>query len=160
VTTRVRPARADDVAAVAVLEVELFEADAWSEAAVCEDLTGSRRRAVVAVDDETVVGYALLLDTGEAADLLRIGVAPSYRRQGLGGDLLDALGPSAYDRLLLEVRADDARAHGFYRARGFTEVGRRHRYYADGADAVVLELRSRRSSPETNVWPCRKPSRS
>ena len=42
------------------------------------------------------------------------------------------------DRLLLEVREDNHVACAFYAARGFTEIDRRPRYYADGTTAVIL----------------------
>jgi ribosomal protein S18 acetylase RimI-like enzyme len=38
----------------------------------------------------------------------------------------------------LEVRADNAGALALYHAHGFLEAGRRPRYYADGADAVLM----------------------
>ena len=41
-------------------------------------------------------------------------------------------------RVLLEVRAGNPAARGFYRAQGFREVGRRPAYYTDGEDAVLL----------------------
>ena len=42
------------------------------------------------------------------------------------------------DRLLLEVREDNAGALAFYEDQGFSEIDRRRRYYRDGATAVVL----------------------
>ena len=130
-----RPATADDVAAVTALEAELFGPDAWSAASVAEELTGERRTAVVAVDPE-VVGYAVTL-ASDVVDLHRIGVAATYRRTGLAHRLLAAV--SAGDRMLLEVSDRNAGALAFYAAEGFTEIGRRRRYYRDGADAVVME---------------------
>jgi ribosomal-protein-alanine N-acetyltransferase len=44
------------------------------------------------------------------------------------------------DRLLLEVREDNAGALSFYAARGFVEVDRRPRYYRDGTTAVVMRF--------------------
>jgi ribosomal-protein-alanine N-acetyltransferase len=44
------------------------------------------------------------------------------------------------DRLLLEVREDNAGALAFYAAAGFVEIDRRPRYYRDGATAAVLRL--------------------
>jgi ribosomal-protein-alanine N-acetyltransferase len=40
--------------------------------------------------------------------------------------------------MTLEVAAENSAALGLYRALGFSRVGRRPRYYADGGDAVVL----------------------
>jgi ribosomal-protein-alanine N-acetyltransferase len=46
----------------------------------------------------------------------------------------------AADRLLLEVREDNAGAIAFYESQGFVEIARRRLYYRDGATAVVLSL--------------------
>ena len=42
------------------------------------------------------------------------------------------------DRMLIEVRADNADALAFYAAKDFVEIDRRPRYYSDGSDAVIL----------------------
>ena len=137
-----RKATADDVAAVVELERLLFGVDAWSEAQVREELTGSRRRAWVARDP--VVGYAVTLATGDVVDLQRIAVHPDHQRQGLARELLGAaLGAARHDRgdrMLLEVGAANTAALAFYAAAGFTEIDRRRRYYRDGTDAVVMRL--------------------
>jgi ribosomal-protein-alanine N-acetyltransferase len=132
-----RPATGDDVAAVHALEVQLFGADAWSAAAVREELTGPRRTAVVACDP-VVVGYAIAVASGEVQDLQRVAVHPSHRRRGLARDLLRAVSPGT-GRMLLEVSAANAAAVAFYEAEGFTEIARRRRYYRDGSDAIVME---------------------
>ena len=49
-----------------------------------------------------------------------------------------AVAGGGVDRMLLEVRTDNAGAMAFYAARGFVEVDRRPRYYRDGATAAVL----------------------
>ena len=54
------------------------------------------------------------------------------------------------ERVVLEVREDNAGALAFYSARGFTELARRLRYYRDGATAVVLELPL--TGPDVKVW--------
>ncbi|HET8995878.1 MAG TPA: ribosomal-protein-alanine acetyltransferase, partial [Acetobacteraceae bacterium] len=42
--------------------------------------------------------------------------------------------------LTLEVAVDNAAARRLYESTGFTQVGRRKRYYADGSDALVLQV--------------------
>ncbi len=133
---RLRPATEDDVAAVTVLEADLFGVDAWSEESVREELTGLRRVAVVACDPDPV-GYAVVLASGDVADLQRIAVRPSHRRRGLARELLAAVAPDGM-RLLLEVSAANDAALAFYAAEGFEAIDRRRRYYRDGSDAVVL----------------------
>ena len=138
--TRVRPATAADVDAVAALEAAVFGADAWSRAAVAEELTGPGRHGLVAVDgDATVWGYLVVLVAGDVADLQRVAVAPRLRRQGVASALLAACEVGACARMLLEVRADNAAALAFYARHRFAEIARRRRYYADGTDAVVMQ---------------------
>ena len=66
----------------------------------------------------------------------------THRRAGVASALLDEVlalaAAGGADRVLLEVREDNADALAFYAARGFVEVDRRRRYYRDGATAVVL----------------------
>ena len=140
----VRPATGADVPVVARLERDNLGVDAWSEALVAEGVTGALPTIhyLVAEADGAVVGHAVASVVADIAELQRIAVDPPHRRTGLASALLDAVvdlarGAGA-DRLLLEVREDNAGALAFYAARGFVEVDRRRRYYRDGATAVVL----------------------
>jgi ribosomal-protein-alanine N-acetyltransferase len=140
-----RAATSDDVGAVHALEAEVFALDAWSEESVREELTGPRRRALVACHPE-VVGYVVTAVAGDVLDLQRIAVHPAHRRRGLARELLAAaLAEPGHGvrRVLLEVGAGNPAALAFYAAAGFTEIDRRRRYYRDGSDAVVMERRLR-----------------
>ena len=80
---------------------------------------------------------------GVAADVLTIAVRESHWGMGIGSALLDALIQAARERdcaeVFLEVRADNPRAHGLYRRRGFEEIGVRRGYYQpSGTDAIVM----------------------
>jgi ribosomal-protein-alanine N-acetyltransferase len=54
--------------------------------------------------------------------------------------------------MFLEVSERNAAARALYAAAGFAEVGRRRRYYADGADALVLrrDLTGGTGTPPSN----------
>ncbi|HEV7876219.1 MAG TPA: GNAT family N-acetyltransferase, partial [Nocardioides sp.] len=99
---------------------------------------------LVAEVDGEVVGYAAASIVADIAELQRIAVDAGHRRGGLATELVRAIRQRAQDagadRLLLEVREDNAGALAFYTAAGFGEVARRRRYYRDGATAVVLGL--------------------
>ncbi|ABL83162.1 MULTISPECIES: GNAT family N-acetyltransferase [unclassified Nocardioides] len=146
----VRPATAEDAAAIAALERDNLGADAWSPALVQEGVAGNLPTVaylVAEVDGDAgpqVVGHAATSVVADIAELQRIAVDPAHRRTGVATELLDAAVAAARaggaDRLLLEVREDNAGALAFYAARGFVEVDRRRRYYRDGATAVVLRL--------------------
>lgn len=142
--TTVRPATSDDLDAVVTLEADNLGADAWSEHLLAEGLTGRLPTIhyLVAEVDGSVVGHAVTSLAGDIAELQRISVTPSARRTGVASALLDASVATATgaDRMLLEVRADNADALAFYAARGFVEVDRRPKYYKDGSAAVVMRL--------------------
>jgi [ribosomal protein S18]-alanine N-acetyltransferase len=142
----IRRAAPADVPAIAELEHLCQGGDAWSANLIRMGVDGDlpTLRHLVADLDGTVVGYAVASYAGDIAELQRIGVAPAMRRTGVASALLDevvAEGPATgANRLLLEVRDDNAGALAFYAARGFIEIDRRPGYYRDGTTAVVLRL--------------------
>ena len=146
----VRPATPADTLVVAALEQENLGVDAWSEALVADGIAGGLPTIsyLVAEHEGVVVGHAVASVVADIAELQRLAVASTQRRSGLATALLDAVVSRAReagaDRLLLEVREDNAGALAFYAARGFVEVDRRRRYYRDGTTAVVLRRGLRR----------------
>ena len=139
----IRAAEAEDASAIAALEREALVADAWSETLVTEGAAGRIPMTlyVVATNGDDLTGYAAV-SVVDVAELQRIAVAAPHRRTGVATALLARVEDEArarqVDRLLLEVREDNHGACAFYAARGFTELDRRPRYYADGTTAVVL----------------------
>jgi ribosomal-protein-alanine N-acetyltransferase len=141
----IRPAEVDDGPAIASIEQEAFGSDAWSDGLVAEGLSGRIPGALylVAETEERLVGYAAASLFADVSELQRLAVPALARRQGVATALLRRVEEEARvrysERLLLEVREDNAGACAFYAARGFHELDRRPRYYADGTSAVVLE---------------------
>ena len=145
----IRAAEPGDGPAIASLEQEAFGSDAWSDALVFEGLAGKLPGTLylVAEDDASpaVVGYAAASLFADVAELQRIAVATGVRRTGIASALLASVEAEARlrysEQLLLEVRENNPAALAFYARRGFTEVNRRPRYYADGTTAIVLARR-------------------
>ncbi len=143
-TSLVRRASEADTDAVAALEEECLGDDAWSYGLVAEGVSGRLPTVLylVAEVDGEVVGHAAASVVADIAELQRIAVTPARRRTGLAAALLAEVVGAAHaggaDRLLLEVREDNAGAIAFYAAAGFVELDRRKRYYRDGATAIVL----------------------
>jgi [ribosomal protein S18]-alanine N-acetyltransferase len=144
----IRAAEIEDAPAIAGLERDALGSDAWSETLVTEGAAGRVPTTLYVVATspsvepvETVIGYAAV-SIVDVAELQRIAVAATQRRTGVATDLLARVEAEVrarqVDRLLLEVREDNHGACAFYAARGFTELDRRPRYYADGTTAVVL----------------------
>jgi ribosomal-protein-alanine N-acetyltransferase len=87
-------------------------------------------------------GLVLARMAGDDAEILTFGVVPDARRRGHGAALLRGAvavaGARGAGAVFLEAAANNAPALALYAREGFTEVGRRRRYYSDGADALVL----------------------
>jgi ribosomal-protein-alanine N-acetyltransferase len=146
-TVVLRPSRHDDVEAMAEIEEASFS-DPWSAASFAGYLSepnSGRALVTVAEENGSVVGYSVVLFAVPDADLANIAVAPEMRGRGIGRLLLDraiAAARSVGTRsVFLEVRASNEPAIRMYQAAGFTELGRRQRYYRDPVeDARVLRL--------------------
>ena len=77
----------------------------------------------------------------DIAELQRIAVDPAHRRTGSRRSSSTRSSPGqdgGADRLLLEVREDNAGAIASTPRADFVEVDRRRRYYRDGTTAVVM----------------------
>ncbi|MBO1903035.1 ribosomal protein S18-alanine N-acetyltransferase [Leucobacter weissii] len=142
---RLRSATPDDLDAICALEQETFGTDAWSRAALHEELTADHRAYLALVDDERVVGYGGLLAIGADGDIQTIAVAPAVRGTGQGRRLMNALLDEAaargVRRMFLDVRADNPVAQSLYASLGFVRIDVRPRYYQPGhVDAIVMRL--------------------
>ena len=133
----VRAARLDDLPAIAAID-----AIGRPQARPLNLFAAALERLLV-IEADTLLGFAELQVLFEDAELIDVAVAPAARRQGLGRRLLDAVVARAVaagaTRLLLEVRRDNTPARNLYESAGFAVCGERHRYYADGHDAVLYE---------------------
>jgi ribosomal-protein-alanine N-acetyltransferase len=94
---------------------------------------------------DRVVGFAVASLLPPEAELELIAVAAEAQRQGVAARLFAALagelrGAGIFG-ILLEARAHNEPALRLYRRLGFTETGRRLRYYHDPVeDAVLMRL--------------------
>jgi ribosomal-protein-alanine N-acetyltransferase len=143
----VRPMRAEDVERAVAIASQLAEAPHWPSEVYSKALhseASPRRLMLVAELEGVVVGFAVALVAVDEAELESIAVDAQAQRGGVGRLLLRRLTVLAQAegvvRMLLEVRASNARALAFYQAQGWRQCGRRKRYYADPEeDAVLME---------------------
>ena len=106
----------------------------------------------VAIINESVVGYGILLTEDMAprfirkggAYLMNLAVHPEFRNRKIGSSLLDAmlsnLKRRAQNQICLEVRASNTRAIAFYEKAGFKRTGLITNFYWD-EDAITMEKR-------------------
>ncbi len=151
--TAIRLAELADIEALSRLEAEVFGPNAWSAVSVADELAAGC--ALVSTTDlenatgdkgasgEEVVGYAVLRVAGEVADISRIAIRPTYRRQGRAAGLvlrlLELARQRGCERVLLEVASYNEAALRLYATLGFVTIDLRPRYYPDGGDALVLK---------------------
>ena len=92
-----------------------------------------------------VVGYLCRWLTAGALEIQNVAVHPDWRRRSIGRRLVEHTLTEASQldaqTALLEVRRHNVPAISLYRGLGFRETGVRPRYYADGEDALLMELR-------------------
>jgi ribosomal-protein-alanine N-acetyltransferase len=130
------------VAAVAKLEAACF-ADPWSENSVASELKNPLSLWLVAVEEDTVVGYVGSQTVMGETDMMNVAVHPNCRRRGIAKGLLEALIRTLKKlgsrSLTLEVRASNEPAITLYTEFRFLEAGRRRIYYRNPKeDALIL----------------------
>ena len=132
----------EHVQQVAQLEKCCFSSP-WSERSIRGELTNPLSLWLVAVDGDTVAGYIGSQSVMGEADMMNVATAPSYRKQGIGENLvcmlISELKANGIYSLTLEVRASNTAAISLYHKFAFVQVGRRPNYYsAPREDALIL----------------------
>lgn len=135
--------RSGDLDAVSALENDSYEFP-WSPG-IFRDCLKSGHPCWLLCMDEVVAGYGVLSMGAGEAHVLNICIGAPWRGRGLGrhllGRLLDIARWNGAERIFLEVRPSNPLARTLYESVGFSEIGRRPRYYParDGReDAIVM----------------------
>ena len=131
-----------DISQIAEIEKQCFS-DPWSEQAFESGMNSPFFYGILFEEGGQVCAYACEMVIFEDAEILNVAVAPSFRRRGLGKELMLALENYAKnkgaERLLLEVREGNIPARGLYEKQGFEAYGVRKNYYEDGENAVIMQ---------------------
>jgi [ribosomal protein S18]-alanine N-acetyltransferase len=156
---QIRPAAASDFVSVVALERATQNAPHWppaAYAAILETPPDSipHRCLFVALNGQTLAGFAVgvipppnATEPTCVAELESVAVDTAHRRTGIGRALCSAVidwcRSHGATEIILEVRASSAAAVALYAGLGFTQTGRRRRYYRNpGDDALVMRLPS------------------
>ena len=99
----------------------------------------------------SVIGFIVARCLADEIHVNNVAVRPSFRRQGIGQQLLEAVLAWGKEKqaglAVLEVRAGNNAAQKLYRASGFEVVGRRRRYYKDPLEDALLMTVSLKQNP-------------
>ena len=137
---RIEPLAATELPAVAAIEAET--PGGWSAAQLAAELQrpggwlfGARR------GDETI-GYLCGYTVAGEAEILKLAVAGSCRRQGVATQLmahaLAGLAAQGVERVFLELRAGNQPARQLYEKFGFGLSGVRKGYYCNPSEDALL----------------------
>jgi ribosomal-protein-alanine acetyltransferase len=142
-----RLARVSDLTAIVSIEDRSFAKDRFPRRNLRRLLASRSVTAILAESGSAPAGYALILFRAGAdvARLYSIAVDPTARGRGAAKALIEAGAEAARKRgatrLRLELRSSNAPAQRLYERAGFTILERKPGYYADGEDAIRMELR-------------------
>lgn len=128
---------------ISALEAVIFT-DAWSEESIFAAAENLRTRILAALDDQdALMGYLIVTQVMDVADIDNIAVSPDFRRQGIASLLLDTALEQMDADVFLEVRASNAPAIGLYQKYGFARIGIRRYYYEKPREDAILMKRER-----------------
>jgi [ribosomal protein S18]-alanine N-acetyltransferase len=136
-------ARDVDLGAIVQLD-RLCLGGLWSPDQYAREHVSDKSDIVVARLGDQVLAYGCVWSILEEAHITILAVDPQFQRRGLGRLILWGMMECAIKRGLerstLEVKETNLAALGLYQAYGFTEAGRRPKYYQDGSAALILWL--------------------
>ncbi len=142
---RIREYRHADFGALCAIDRQCFsESIAYSSEEMALGLAQPGAFALVAEEEGRVCAFALFChERRNLGHLITIDILPEFRRMGLGKKLMELgearLIVNGVSRLVLEVDVRNEQAIGFYDRLGFAIRRRLPKYYADGADALLME---------------------
>ena len=141
-------ARTADALEIAEMSRDLIEHGltwAWTPARIQRFITSRESSVIVTRRERRIAAFALMHFGDETAHLNLLAVAPAYRRQGLGRQLVEWLCATAIEagivRINLELRANNAAALAFYGTLRFERQGIEHGYYQGREAALRMSRR-------------------
>lgn len=138
-----------DAERLAQLHQHAFPAgEAWTKDAFEELLALDTVSACALAGKQGLVSILLVQRGADQAEILTLATDPAARRKGYAKTLLDLAGQDLQSNgaktWLLDVAADNAGAIAFYEKLGFSQDGKRPRYYkrleGDRVDAILMSM--------------------
>ena len=143
-----RPAVTDDLKQIMEIEVQSYP-EPWKKTHFLDEMQKSYARILVLTDDDTdmiVIGYIVYWVQSSGISLLNVTVDPKWRGFAFGMKLMQAMIKEAVHedipRIILEVRESNAHAISLYQQIGFKETHQRKKFYSNGENAIVMEIKT------------------
>lgn len=137
----IEPMNEQTVLLAAALEAQCFSTP-WSPADMTRELENPWAIWLTAMEGTALLGYIGIQYGPDGADIMSIATAPEFRGKGVGAALLTEMVRLLQEKnlqwLTLEVRPSNRAAIALYHGQGFTQVGRRPRYYENPREDALL----------------------
>jgi [ribosomal protein S18]-alanine N-acetyltransferase len=139
----IRPATPDDITGMMRIEETCTSAAHWTEQHYRDLFSESApRRVTLVVEQGTITGFLVASAINAEWEIENVLVEQNTRRQGLGRKLvlklLDQARKQKAVSVFLEVRESNLAARNLYLSLGFTQIGRRSRYYSHPPEDAIL----------------------
>lgn len=105
-----------------------------------ETITDTHQCFLIHNESIEIIGYLILLLSGDEWELVKIGVLPQYRKQGFAKQAILQISKDSKRNIFLEVNVNNHETKKLYENCGFVQIGYRRNYYNDGSDAVIMKL--------------------
>lgn len=145
----IQPCGSEAAGVLAALHAGAFAGQSeelWTEKSLRELLAMPGALALLATQGGEPVGFILLRQAADEAEIITLAVQPQLRRMGVARRLLTVglakITGRGAQQCFLEVADTNVAACGLYASAGFVEVGRRPGYYRDATgaqrDAILM----------------------
>lgn len=138
---RIRRANESDLTAVIAIENLSFNTP-WTSGFFTHELYNPVSYFYILEIQDKLAGYVIFWIFKEEAHIANVAVHPEYRRKGYGEQLLNWVvhfcRRKRVETISLEVNEINYTALQLYAKTGFTQVGRRVKYYENRYDALLL----------------------
>ena len=138
---KIRRVRTEDVNELMRLEEGSIE-HPWTSEDLMKLATDQNKAGFAAEEDGKIIGYiglSFILDEAEIGNLV---VDKDFRRQGIGGSLIEEVKEFLKDqgiaKVFLEVAEDNESAKALYLKSGFRSFNIRKDYYGRGRNALLM----------------------
>jgi ribosomal-protein-alanine N-acetyltransferase len=142
IAVRISEATTKDLPEMYKIEIASYDTPWPREMFYLDYLFDGKAHYYVAKWMKKIVGFLGVWNEQDKLHIVNIAVHPSYRKRGVGSQLMEfaiSLAKKGKKReIYLEVKQSNKVAQKLYKKFGFTENGKIPNYYIDGEDGIIM----------------------
>lgn len=127
-----------EVTIISRMEEDYFGVNSYSYQELKFFQSNNNYELICILDENEIVGYAILFITEEQIEIYKIAVNKKFRNKGYGTNLINIIKQKFNNsKIFIEV-SENNKAYYFYLKNGFIKYRSRSNYYPDGSDAYLM----------------------